>query len=158
MKKTILSILAVMVMASVVHAAALSAPTTYGTFGAWKLIDTIAVNAADTVSGADTLNLIVKESFSTDFEWALMINLATEAADSLQFEYLAYDTRGDSLIAQAITDTVGASATGAQFTLPFGNTVLTSKATIRAIGWISGKKASIYRIERWGRQRGIGRW
>lgn len=153
MKKTILSILAVMVMASVVHAASLSAPTTYGTFGAWEFYDSIAVDAADTVSGEDTLNLIVKKSFDPQYEWALVFDLATAAADSLQFEYLAYDTRGDSLIAQAITDTVGASATGFQYVLPFGNTLLTSVATIRAIGWIADKKASFYKIERWGRKR-----
>ena len=150
MRKVFLCIVAA---ASFVAAASLAAPTTYGTFGGWMPYDVIDKGAADTVSGADTLNLLIKYSFDPQYEWALVFDLTTPSADSLQFEYIAYDSDCDSLVSKAITDTVGASATGFTYVLPFGNTVLSRCATIRAIGWISSKKATFHRVERWARKR-----
>jgi hypothetical protein len=130
----------------------LTAPTTYGTFGAWKFDRKITMQDDSSYGLADSITVCTKNGIADNSEWAVYASISTTAGDSIGCYYKLYDVDGN-LIKQGPWDTIHPSATSFVGALPVGNTVLGSQITLYFRGYVAAVAHKIKRLEFWKRTR-----
>jgi hypothetical protein len=146
-------------------ATSVSAPTNYGpltweaVFG-WNVATATPVipNGAqglsnhtasknDTLVGIDSIALLNHYPIQPGYAYAIQVLDTTGAADSIQFRLKIYGSDGTTLLSNTMVDSIGGATTFKCISLPVGQTIFGSAISIKAMKWIAGKTAKIWRFE-----------